>query len=169
MESSEKQNKYRELARQQKYESFKIKDGEEIYWTGQFKYVEMGRDEDDQPIYKRKRVFKKVSKRFRMLSQEQNEEILQCFNLFDRDGNGSIDTKELKDAMKALGIFLKKQELKEYMSKMDKDGSGSVEQVEFICLMTEVLNKRNVREEMKKVFHCYDNDDDGKISALNLY
>ena len=105
----------------------------------------------------------------RKLSQEQNEEIIQCFNLFDRDGNGSIDTKELKDAMKALGIFLKKQELKEYMSKMDKDGSGSVEQVEFICLMTEVLNKRNIREELRKVFHCYDNDDDGKINTLNLF
>ena len=54
------------------------------------------------------------------------------------------------------------------MQRVDKDGSGSIEEVEFICLMTEVLEKRNAKEEMKKVFRCYDNDDDGQINFLNL-
>ena len=70
--------------------------------------------------------------------------------------------------MKALGVFLKKDEVQAYMQKVDKDGSGSLELVEFICLMTEVLNKRDAREEMRKVFRCYDNDDDGNINSVNL-
>ena len=91
-----------------------------------------------------------------------------CFSLFDKDGNGSIDVKELRDAMKALGVFLKKSEIQDYMNKVDKDGSGEIEKVEFIALMTEVIMKRDQHEEMKKVFRCYDNDDDGQISMLNL-
>ena len=79
-----------------------------------------------------------------------------------------MDAKELKDAMKALGVFLKKEEVQEYMNKVDKDGSGTIEETEFICLMTEVLNKRDAQEELRKVFRCYDNDDDGKINVVNL-
>ena len=63
--------------------------------------------------------------------------------------------------MKALGVFLKKSEVVAYMQRIDKDGSGTIEEVEFICLMAEVLEKRDADEEMRKVFRCYDNDDDG--------
>jgi len=49
---------------------------------------------------------------------------MMCFNLFDKDGSGSIDSNELKDAMKALGVFLKKHEIQEYLRKIDKDGTG---------------------------------------------
>ena len=70
--------------------------------------------------------------------------------------------------MKALGVFLKKNEIQTYMLKVDKDGSGTIELNEFVSLMTEVLDKRDANEEMRKVFRCYDNDDDGKISILNL-
>ena len=39
-------------------------------------------------------------------SEEQIEEIREAFNLFDTDGSGSIDYKELKAAMRALGTAL---------------------------------------------------------------
>ena len=70
--------------------------------------------------------------------------------------------------MKALGIFLKKNEVQQYMTKIDKDGSGNIELNEFMSLMTEVLDKRDATEEFKKVFRSYDNDDDGKINLKNL-
>jgi Ca2+-binding EF-hand superfamily protein len=47
--------------------------------------------------------------------------------LFDRDNSKSIDVVELKDAMKALGIYLKKEEVKAKMTKVDKDGSGAID------------------------------------------
>ena len=42
-----------------------------------------------------------------MLTKEQVEEIKSAFELFDKDNSGSIDANELRDAMKALGIYLK--------------------------------------------------------------
>jgi Ca2+-binding EF-hand superfamily protein len=43
------------------------------------------------------------------------EEIGNAFLLFDKDKSGTIDVNELKDAMKALGIFLRKDEVREKM------------------------------------------------------
>lgn len=81
--------------------------------------------------------------------------------MFDRDRSGTIDVSELRDAMKALGIFLKKQEVRDYLQKVDKDGSGSIDRIEFTGLMACILSKRDQVQEMRKVFRCYDNDDDG--------
>jgi Ca2+-binding EF-hand superfamily protein len=39
--------------------------------------------------------------------------------------------------MKALGIFLKKEEVKQKMTKVDKDGSGAIDKDEFMALMAE--------------------------------
>ncbi len=39
------------------------------------------------------------------LTEEEIEEIREAFNLFDVDGSGAIDPKELKAAMKSLGMF----------------------------------------------------------------
>ena len=41
------------------------------------------------------------------LSEEQIEEIREAFNLFDTDHSGSIDYRELKAAMRALGFEVK--------------------------------------------------------------
>ena len=46
------------------------------------------------------------------LTEEQIEEIREAFNLFDTDHSGSIDYRELKAAMRALGFEVKKEELR---------------------------------------------------------
>ena len=71
------------------------------------------------------------------------EEIDNAFHLFDKDRSGSIDVNELKDAMKALGIFLKKEEVRETMRKVDKDGSGNIDKEEFTALMAEQIDVRD--------------------------
>ena len=88
--------------------------------------------------------------------------------MFDADGSGSIDINELRDVMKALGINLKQEEVKEMMARVDKDGSGCIEMDEFMALMAERIAVRNPIEELKKAFRIYDEDDSGKISFDNL-
>ena len=51
------------------------------------------------------------SKKFE-LTEEQKQEIREAFDLFDTDGSGTIDAKELKVAMRALGFEPKKEEIK---------------------------------------------------------
>lgn len=77
------------------------------------------------------------------LTKEETTEILKVFTLFDKDNSGNIDSNELKDAMRALGIYVNKESLKKLMEKADKDGSGTIECPEFLSLMAELIDKRD--------------------------
>jgi Ca2+-binding EF-hand superfamily protein len=61
------------------------------------------------------------------LSEEEIEEIREAFNLFDTDGSGTIDPKELKAAMQSLGFEAKNQTIYQMIGDIDKDGSGEID------------------------------------------
>ena len=54
------------------------------------------------------------------LSDEQKSDIREAFNLFDTEGNGSIDTKDLKVAMRALGFEPRKEDIKKMVQVKNK-------------------------------------------------
>ncbi len=68
------------------------------------------------------------------LSDEQKQEIREAFDLFDSDGSGTIDIKELKVAMRALGFEPKKEEIKKMIADIDKEGAGWYLFAHFILL-----------------------------------
>ncbi len=70
------------------------------------------------------------------LTEEQKQEIKEAFDLFDTDGSGRIDAKELKVAMRALGFEPKKEEIKKMIADVDKEGTGTIEYQDFLDLMT---------------------------------
>jgi Ca2+-binding EF-hand superfamily protein len=81
----------------------------------------------DKTGKRKKRVLRRT-RTTKGLTEEECAEIHKVFNLFDKDGSGTIDALELKDAMRALGIFVaNREEQKKYMEKADKDGSGTIE------------------------------------------
>ena len=57
---------------------------------------------------------------------DQESSIRAAFKIFDRDGNGSIDAKELKFAMQNLGEKLTEKELQDMMREADVDGDGKI-------------------------------------------
>ena len=69
------------------------------------------------------------------LTPEQKQEIREAFDLFDTDGSGTIDLKELKVAMRALGFEPKKEEVKKLIAEIDKNGSGTIDFNEFLEMM----------------------------------
>jgi len=76
------------------------------------------------------------------LTEEQRQEIKEAFDLFDTDGSGRIDAKELKVAMRALGFEPKKEEVKRMIAEVDREGTGTVEFQDFLDLMTvKMVNK----------------------------
>ena len=102
------------------------------------------------------------------ITEEQKQEIKEAFDLFDTDGSGNIDQKELKVAMRALGFEPKREEIKKMIADVDKDGSGVIDYPEFLDMMTQKMAERDPREEMLKAFRLFDDDETGKISFRNL-
>ena len=97
------------------------------------------------------------------LTEEQKQEIKEAFDLFDTDGSGTIDAKELKVAMRALGFEPKKEEIRKMIADADRDGSGVIDFPEFLDMMTQKMAERDPREEMLKAFRLFDDDETGKI------
>lgn len=102
------------------------------------------------------------------LSQEQITDIREAFDLFDVDGVGKIDTKELKVAIRALGFEPKKQEIKKMISEVDPEDSGKLSFDDFLTLMSMKMAEKDSDEEILKAFRLFDDDDTGKISFKNL-
>jgi len=102
------------------------------------------------------------------LSQEQTEEIKEAFNLFDTDHSGTIDIRELKAAMRALGFEMKKEEVKKLLADLDKDGNSQINLDEFTQMMTGKMSSRDSAEEIQKVFQLFDEDKTGFITFKNL-
>ncbi|XP_054886749.1 uncharacterized protein LOC129360507 [Poeciliopsis prolifica] len=111
---------------------------------------------------------KKKSSSKAELTEEQKQEIKEAFDLFDTDGTGTIDIKELKVAMRALGFEPKKEEIKKMVSDVVKDGAGTIDFDDFLSMMTQKMNEKDSKEEIMKAFRLFDDDCTGKISFKNL-
>ena len=102
------------------------------------------------------------------LSEEEIEEIREAFNLFDTDGSGTIDPKELKAAMQSLGFEAKNQTIYQMIGDIDKDNDGSIDFEEFLDMMTAKMSDKDTREDIAKVFRLFDDDTSGSITLRNL-
>merc|ERR1711936_776416 len=110
----------------------------------------------------------KMAERVINLTDEQKQEIKEAFDLFDSNHSGTIDAKELKVAMRALGFEPKKEEIKKMISDIDKDGTGTIDFNEFLQMMTSKMSEKDSKEEILKAFRLFDDDSTGKISFKNL-
>merc|ERR1719161_2916489 len=107
-------------------------------------------------------------KKQKELTEEQKQEIKEAFDLFDTDGSGNIDAKELKVAMRALGFEPKKEEIQKMISDGDDDGSGTIEYEEFLKMMAHKILNRDPKDEMLKAFRLFDDDETGAVTFKNL-
>lgn len=102
------------------------------------------------------------------LTEEQKQEVREAFDLFDADGSGTIDVKELKVAIRALGFEPKKEELKKMVSEVNKKGTGRISFDDFLAVVTQKMAEKDTKEEILRAFRLFDDDETGKISFRNL-
>lgn len=106
------------------------------------------------------------------LSEDQLAEVKEAFALFDSEKSGHIDLRELKAALRALGIELAKDEIKHILTDLNKDLTSSqaitVSLDEFLRICSTRLSNRDSPEEFAKIFALFDEDGSGFITYRSL-
>ena len=73
--------------------------------------------------------------KLRMQDTDTEEELIEAFKVFDRDGNGFISAAELRHVMTNLGEKLTDEEVDEMIREADVDGDGQINYEEFVKMM----------------------------------
>lgn len=102
------------------------------------------------------------------LSAELTAEFKEAFALFDKDGDGSITTRELGIVMRSLGQNPTEAELQDMINEVDADGSGTIDFPEFLTMMARKVSNTDSEQELKEAFRVFDKDGNGFISAAEL-
>ena len=103
----------------------------------------------------------------RELDATQEAELRQAFELFDKDGSGSIDKEELKAVMLSLGQDLTESDLSTLYAQMDPSGDGTIDFGEFCDVMAPEAPETPAQV-ASSVFQMLDKDGSGKITAAEL-
>jgi calmodulin len=111
---------------------------------------------------------KPLSTGFDGLTEEQVAEFKEAFELFDKDGDGFIQTKQLGTVMRSLGQNPTEAELIDMINEVDADGKGIIDFPEFLSLMSCKMHDVDVEEELIECFKVFDRDNNGFISAAEL-
>jgi len=106
------------------------------------------------------------------LTSSQLEEFKEHFEMFDRDGDGTITTNELGTVMKNLGQNPSQDELKQMISEVDEDGTGDIDFDEFCTLMARMMglddDEGEAEDTPKDAFKLLDHKGNGNISATDF-
>ena len=102
------------------------------------------------------------------LTEDKVNEFKEAFEIFDKDKDGYITTKELGDIMKNLGQTPSEAELQDMINEVDIDGNGTIDFKEFLGLMARKMRDTDTQEELIEAFKIFDRDGNGLISANEL-
>merc|ERR1719384_985242 len=95
----------------------------------------------------------------KQLSEEQREDIKVAFDLFDKDGSGSITREEFSDAMRALGFEGSREEVNAMIAhadhSTDEGGGGELDFEEFLRLMQDKLLNYEPKDDIERVFKIF--------------
>ena len=88
--------------------------------------------------------------------------------MFDTSGSGTIESKELKVALRALGFEPTKDEIKNLIGNFDKVNTGRIDFHEFLDIMITKMSEKDSSVELENAFALFDYDKDGQISFEDL-
>eukprot|EP01040_Poterioochromonas_malhamensis_P013662 gene13662-15055_t len=98
------------------------------------------------------------------LTEEQIAEFKEAFSLFDKDGDGTITTKELGTVMRSLGQNPTEAELADMINEVDADGNGTIDFPLFLTMMA----RKMMDTDSEEAFKVFDKDGNGLISVAEL-
>jgi centrin-1 len=104
------------------------------------------------------------------LTRDEVDEIRQAFELFDTNGTGRIDPKELKAAMQSLGFDSKNPTIFQLIADLDTPDSskkGGIDFDTFVDAINEKLGDKETKEGIRRIFNLFIDDPNSDSITLN--
>ncbi|CAD8134629.1 unnamed protein product [Paramecium octaurelia] len=101
------------------------------------------------------------------LTDDEIDEIREAFNLFDTEGTGRVDPRELKAAMQSLGFDQKNPTIFNMIAELENEGTD-IDFDQFLDAITSKLGNRENRDGINKIFDLFDDDGSNSINLNNL-
>ena len=89
------------------------------------------------------------------LTDEQIAEFKEAFQIFDKDGDGSITTKELGTVMRSLGQNPSDDKIRQMIIDVDEDNSETIDFKEFLGLMAKKMKENDSEDELIEAFKMF--------------
>jgi len=105
------------------------------------------------------------------LTKEQRRRLQNAFDIFDKDGSGSIDATELPDLLRFIGQNPTNPEAEALMKDLDLDGDSNISFAEFAAawwMREQEKADADFHAQLAIAFHVFDQDGNGKIEASEL-
>eukprot|EP00357_Protocruzia_adherens_P029075 CAMPEP_0115001442 /NCGR_PEP_ID=MMETSP0216-20121206/17379_1 /TAXON_ID=223996 /ORGANISM="Protocruzia adherens, Strain Boccale" /LENGTH=170 /DNA_ID=CAMNT_0002366779 /DNA_START=33 /DNA_END=545 /DNA_ORIENTATION=+ len=101
-------------------------------------------------------ALRKQKEELEKISEEDKVHFREAFNIYDKDGSGTISTNELGRIMEALGQNPTEEEIRDMIEEVDMNRNGEIDFDEFCLLMAK--QKANIKEgeEYRKAFKVFD-------------
>lgn len=98
-----------------------------------------------------------------LLSPEKIQIYKEAFKSFDKNGDGTISTKELGMVMRTLGQNPSEAELADLIAEIDQDGNGEIDFDEFLILMSKKMKDSDIQDKSLEAFKIFDRKNKGVI------
>ena len=102
------------------------------------------------------------------LSAEQRDELQDAFDLFDKDGDGTISAKELIVVMRSIGLNSSIEEVQSMMDEIVPENKGEIDFEGFMALMAIKIKETEVEDELKETFKTIDRGNKGYYDIDDL-
>lgn len=112
---------------------------------------------------------RRTKQRREELNPEQINDIKQAFDLFDQGGTGTIESKELKVALRALGFDPSKEDIEDLIHNENKEKDDRIDFHEFLNIIITKVSVKDDAEDIQKAFDNLDIDGNGVITKENLW
>ncbi|XP_063680067.1 uncharacterized protein LOC134815460 [Bolinopsis microptera] len=102
------------------------------------------------------------------LTEEQISEFKEVFTMFQKDGDGTILSSDLGDAMRALYQHPTESQLSEVVQEVENGHGGKVDFPEFIEILVKNMSETDAEEELLEAFKILDPEGFGYVNSAEM-
>ena len=105
----------------------------------------------------------------KVVSSSEGDDIIEAFELFDSNGDGRINAREIRSAMQSIGYDEKNPTVYEVMTELDNPrnkNSGGATFNDFCQTVNYRVPEKETTEDLRKVFNLFLDDPNSSTTSL---